>query len=168
MTTLEPPEGEASRPAQLSELWRAYELAQQHYDADLQLYSGRMNLFLVVQSALLAFVASSQQTAVNRHYLAFFGMTLCAGWLLVAVSSYQWIKTWRAHMADLGQQIKVRGNVTPSSLLFDRSQRRGTVASTARTSRGLEWFSWHVRPTLITCCLPALFLIGWIYLSGTS
>ncbi|WP_331731076.1 hypothetical protein [Streptomyces phaeochromogenes] len=166
MTTPEPAAGTPVDPP-LSDLWKAYELAQQHYDADLQLYSSRMNLFLVVQSALVAFVAGSQQPVINRHYLFFFGMALCAGWLLVAVSSYQWIKTWRAHMAGLGQQIKDRSGTSPSSILFDRPHRRTAVAPTAAFSHALEWFSWHIRPTLITCCLPALFLGGWIYLSCT-
>ncbi|MFF8360307.1 hypothetical protein ACF063_43390 [Streptomyces chartreusis] len=165
MTTPEP----ASPPAtpQLSELWKAYELAQQHYDADLELHSSRMNLFLVVQSALVAFVAG-QRGVVDRHYLAFFGMALCAGWFLVAVSSYQWIKTWRAHMSSLGQQIKDSSGVTPSSLLFDHGHRHRAVAPTAAFSRWLESFSWHIRPTLITCCLPVVFLGGWIYLSCTA
>jgi hypothetical protein len=127
-----------------------------------------MNLFLVVQSALVAFVAGSQGTVVDRHYLAFFGMALCAGWFLVAVSSYQWIKTWRAHMTSLGQQIKDSSGVAPSSLLFSRAHRHSTVAPDAAFSHWLEWFSWHIRPTLITCCLPALFLGGWIYLSCTN
>ncbi|MFF3940372.1 RipA family octameric membrane protein [Streptomyces phaeofaciens] len=162
----------ASEPAEesprLADLWKAYELAQQHYDADLQLFSSRINLFLLVQSALVAFAAGSRQTVIDRHYLAVFGISLCAGWFLVAVSSYQWIKTWRAHMVGLGQQIKDSGSVTPSSLLFDRSHRRSAVAPAARLPRGLEWFSWHIRPTLITCCLPVLFLAGWIYLGWTA
>ncbi|GAA3771988.1 hypothetical protein ACFS5L_18820 [Streptomyces phyllanthi] len=112
----------------------------------------------------MAFVAG-QRSTVDRHYLAFFGMTLCAGWLLVAVSSYQWIKTWRTHMSSLGQQIKDTSGVAPSSLLFDHTHRHNAVAPTRVFSRCLEWFSWHIRSTLITCCLPALFLAGWIYLS---
>jgi hypothetical protein len=28
----------------------------------------------------------------------------------------------------------------------------------------LEWFSWYVRPTLVICCLPVLFIGGWAYL----
>ncbi|WP_089102862.1 RipA family octameric membrane protein [Streptomyces hyaluromycini] len=165
MTAPEPVPPPAAPP--LPELWKAYELAQQHYDADLELHSSRMNLFLVVQSALVAFVAG-QRGAVDRHWLAFFGMTLCVGWLLVALSSYQWIKTWRTHMSTLGQQIKDTSGVAPSSLLFDHTHRHNAVAATGVFSRCLEWFSWHVRPTLITCCLPALFLGGWIYLSCTT
>lgn len=76
-----------------ADLWRAYELAQQHYEADLQLFSARMNLFLLIQSALVAIAGSGTQIgkgelAARRGAVACFGLALAVGWLLVASSSY--------------------------------------------------------------------------------
>jgi hypothetical protein len=53
MTALEPRADPSTNPDPMH-LWRAYELAQQHYDSNIQLFSVRMNLFLLVQSALVA------------------------------------------------------------------------------------------------------------------
>ena len=94
------------------DLWRAYDLAQRHYEVDLQLFSARMNLFLFIQSALVALVAGATQIgrvhlAASRGAVASFGLALAVGWLLVASSSYLWVKTWRAHMMNM-QRSSVR------------------------------------------------------------
>jgi hypothetical protein len=151
------------------DLWRAYDLAQRHYEVDLQLFSARMNLFLFIQSALVALVAGATQIgrvhlAASRGAVASFGLALAVGWLLVASSSYLWVKTWRAHMMQLGESLRV----DVSSGLFDHRTRQ--LAHKRSYSRQhpvwdqLESFSWFVRPTLVICCLPIIFIGGWIYL----
>jgi hypothetical protein len=54
----EPPAGSTAGSSDLPELadiWHAFELAQQHYEMDLQLFSVRMNLFLLIQRARCPF-----------------------------------------------------------------------------------------------------------------
>lgn len=150
-------------------LLRAYELAQRHYDADLQLFSARMNLFLLVQSALVAVTGSSILGGSARpvDYLgaiSVFGLVLAVAWLFVAVSSYSWVKTWRAHMMKLGRDLEKETTVPFSSGLFHRGTRKSKYPDDALFWRAIEAFSWAVRPTLVTCCLPLLFVGGWIYL----
>jgi hypothetical protein len=127
-----------------------------------------MNLFLLIQSALVAFVGTTARTGkvtllADRSAIASLGLALAIGWLLVAASSYVWIKTWRAHMMDLGQDLKAATGVTVSSALFAHGRRR-EAHKRALLPDFLEGFSWFVRPTLVTCCLPLLFIAGWIYL----
>jgi hypothetical protein len=186
--SVDPDTDSGSRDPQYEkDLWHAYELAQQHYETDLQLFSVRMSLFLVIQSALVALVGSAIRIgnlgAADRHAVAFFGIALAAGWLFVAISSYTWVKTWRAHMMTLGDELKHKAKVQVSSRLFVRSRRCHVIDSPYKYDgqdqcehdhhrrkphrlfwRTLEWFSWYVRPTLVTCCLPVLFIVGWVYL----
>jgi hypothetical protein len=154
-------------------LWRAYELAQQHYESDLQLFSTRMNLFLLIQSGLVALAGGAAQIGNIKHVadrtaVASFGLALAVAWLLVASSSYMWVKSWRAHMIELGDLLHDQAQVEVSSRLFDHQRRhnshKNAYGSQQRLWRQFEFFSWFVRPTLVTCCLPLLFIIGWIYI----
>jgi hypothetical protein len=128
-----------------------------------------MNLFLLIQSALVALTGSaaarisSSKPLADRHAIAAFGLALALGWLLVAISSYSWVKTWRAHMMTLGLQLKDACYVDPSSVLFTRDKRSARYPNDP-FSKLIESFSWYVRPTLVTSCLPVLFAVGWIYL----
>ena len=154
-------------------LWRAYELAQQHYELDLQLFSTRMNLFLIIQSGLVALAGGAAQigsikAVADRSAIASVGLALAVGWLLVASSSYLWVKTWRAHLIELGNRLHDQAHVEVSTRLFDHKRRiqshENAYGSQQRFWGQLEFFSWFVRPTLVTCCLPLLFVIGWIYI----
>lgn len=157
-----------SSPANVDNLWRAYDLAQRHYEIDLQLFATRMNLFLLIQSGLVAVVtgvagSGKSNPLVNRPALASFGLALAIAWLFAAISSYTWIKTWRAHMLQLSKDA----NIPASAAQFKHSARRDVHAkfySKQILWRQLEHFTWFVRPTLIICCLPLLFIGGWIYL----
>ena len=167
MTALEPVAHPTADPDPMH-LWRGYELAQQHYDSNLQLFSVRMNLFLLVQSALLAVggnnvLGGKVASFASRSAISSFGLVLAIGWLLVAASSYCWVKTWRAHMIELGNQLEKATRVTVSSSLFARDRRQGAFPKST-FSKPFERFSWFVRPTLVTCMLPILFMAGWIYL----
>jgi hypothetical protein len=156
-----------------TDLWRAYELAQQHYEMDLQLFSTRMNLFLLIQSGLVALAGGTAQIGninhvAGRSAVASFGLALAVAWLLVASSSYLWVKSWRAHMIELGGLLQDKAGVEVSSKLFNHERRRkshrNAYSSQQRFWEQFEFFSWFVRPTLVTCCLPLLFVIGWIYI----
>lgn len=149
-----------------ADLWHAYDRAQAHYDSDLQLFSSRMNLFLLVQSALVAVAAGSSTShmVLSQSSLAIFSLVLCIGWLLVAFSSYQWIKILRAHMSESARQLESVTGVVLSPAVFQRPVRQSLVGSASFASRLLERTSWYVRPTLVTCCLPLLFMVGWIYI----
>jgi hypothetical protein len=153
----------------ISHLLQAYDLAQKHYDSDLQLFSARMNLFLLVQSALVTVTGSSilgggdSQQNAYRGATSVFGLVLAVAWLFVAVSSYAWVKTWRAHMIALGTSLTEETSVLFSSALFDRQSRKSSYPKDHLWALA-ERFSWIVRPTLVTCCLPLLFIGGWIYL----
>jgi hypothetical protein len=162
------------RPPDLADLWRAYELAQRHYEIDLQLFTTRMNLFLLIQSALVAVTGATSKAVtgatvfiVNHSALAVFGLALAVAWLVAAISSYAWIKTWRAHMIELSDVLTKRTHVSVSHTHFDRDERQKAymrVYGEEVLSPQLEWLTWKIRPTLIICCLPLLFIGGWIYL----
>lgn len=166
----------AREPAQdrdPQDLWRAYELAQRHYELDLQLFSTRMNLFLLIQSGLVALTGGAgriddARLVADRTAVAVFGLALAAGWLVVALSSYMWVKTWRARWIELGDQLSARTRTAVASQLFDHHQRQEAhereYGQRHRLSQQLEVFSWLVRPTFVSCCLPVVFMIGWIYL----
>jgi hypothetical protein len=167
MTALEPITDPSADPNP-ADLWRGYELAQQHYDSNIQLFSVRMNLFLLVQSALVAVGGNSvlggkAASLASRSAISAFGLLLAIGWLLVAASSYCWVKTWRAHMIQLGKNLEQATGVVVSSSLFARDRRRRAFPKSI-FSKPFETFSWFVRPTLVTCLLPILFMAGWIYL----
>jgi hypothetical protein len=159
------------RPA-AADVWEAYKLAQQHYELDLQLFSTRMNLFLVIQSALAALAGGAKIAGhgftVDRTAVALFGLALAVGWLLVAVSSYTWVKTWRSHWIFLGEILWEKTGVEVSSRLFDHARRRDSherhYGERHKAWRQDEFVSWYARPTFVSCCLPVLFLVGWIYL----
>jgi hypothetical protein len=166
-----------SAPELKADLWRSYELAQQHYEMDLQLFSVRMNLFLIIQSGLFAVVGSAARIgtvklAADRGAVAAFGLALAAAWLLVAISSYLWVKTWRAHMIQLGDRLNEHTSIDVSGRFFEHARRRDSYeraySHKHRFWQQLEWLSWYVRPTLVTCCLPLLFIGGWIYLGWYS
>lgn len=149
-------------------LLKAYELAQQHYDSDLQLFSARMNLFLLVQSALVtlagsAILGNKAETSNYRGAISLFGLILAVGWLFVAVSSYAWVKTWRAHMMKIGQYLTDKTNVPFSSASFSYKTRKKSYPKDKPWFL-VQAFSYGVRPTLVICCLPLLFIAGWIYL----
>jgi hypothetical protein len=155
------------------DLWRAYELAQRHYELDLQLFSTRMNLFLLIQSGLVALTGGAGRIvgaslAMDRTAVAVFGLALAAGWLVVAVSSYMWVKTWRVKWIELGELLSAQAGPNVASALFDHGLRQNAHKREYGQRHGLwkqlEAFSWLVRPTLVSCCLPFVFMIGWIYL----
>jgi hypothetical protein len=157
--------GVGAQSPDLESLWKAYEAAQRNYDNDHQLFSGRMNLFLVVQSALVAVGASSSAPGlVGRHELAVLSIVLCVAWFAVAVSSYRWIKTWRVNLIGIGGLIEARTGITLPSSLFARSGNFASAAGSSGTDRMWHKVSWYVRPTMITCLLPLLFLGSWIYI----
>jgi hypothetical protein len=160
---------QAPRKPDLEHLWRAFELAQRHYETDLQLFSTRMNLFLLIQSALLALVGSAVRIdKVDRGAVAVFGLALAIGWQLVASSSYFWIKTWRAHWMKLGKHLSEDAQVEVPSWQFERGKRyaahKEAYSEDQRFWSHYAHFSWLVRPTMVICFLPALFIIGWIVL----
>lgn len=152
------------------DLWRAYEAAQRHYDADHQLFSARMNLFLLVQTGLLATsVATGKRgSGFGGMGIAVFGLTMSVAWLAVALSSYQWIKTWRAHVVDLAQRLKDATGIEVSGRSFVRGNRAGHTAHSSPRHRLLEKASWYVRPTVVTCCLPLIFLVSWAIAIGVN
>ncbi len=163
-----PPAPEPPGPTTAEYLLRAYELAQRHYDSDLQLFSARMNLFLLVQSALVTvtggtILGGNSKPADYLGAISVFGLILAVAWLFVAVSSYAWVKTWRAHMMTVGARLEKETSVPFSIGLFDRGSRKSMYPKDAFWTL-VEAFSWIVRPTLVTCCLPLLFIGGWIYL----
>ena len=162
------PVAESSDTEKTAYLLQAYTLAQQHYDSDLQLFSARMNLFLLVQSALVTVTGTSilgggSKPGDYRGAISLFGFILAVAWLLVAVSSYAWVKTWRAHMVAIGVRLEEDTSVLFSSALFNRTVRKTSYPKESLWTV-VETFSWAVRPTLVTCCLPLLFIGGWIYL----
>jgi uncharacterized protein (TIGR00725 family) len=130
--------------APLADLWHAYERAQQHYEHDLELFSTRMSLFLVVQSALIALLASAirlgKLSVADRHAVAIFGLALTLGWLLVASSSYMWVKTWRAHMIVLGKSLDEIVSVDISTKSFERKARKD-IEREARKAQAADAFS---------------------------
>lgn len=154
------------------DLWRAYDLAQRHYEIELQLFSTRMNLFLLIQSALVAVVGSTARTGsaglvVNRPAIAAFGLALAVAWFVAAMGSYVWIKTWRAHMIQLSGCLKESTYIVVSHAHFKHKRRQETHESIYRDQlfwKQFEWLTWFIRPTFIICCLPLLFIGGWIYL----
>jgi hypothetical protein len=161
--------GEPSAPSELAGLWRAFELAQRHYETELQLFSVRMNLFLLIQSALVALFGSVSKA--DQGVVAVFGLLLAMGWGLVAGSSYLWVKTWRAQWIVLGDSLHARTNIEVPSRFFDRKNRQNVYEraySKQRFWKKYESFSWKVRPTVVTCCMPALFIVGWIALLITA
>jgi hypothetical protein len=162
------------RPPDPADLWRAYELAQRHYEIDLQLFTTRMNLFLLIQSALVAVTGATSKAVtgatvftVNHSALAVFGLALAVAWFVAAISSYAWIKTWRAHMIELSDDLTKRAHVPVSHTHFDHKKRYGAYERGYGEEvlwKRLEWLTWKIRPTSIICCLPLLFIGGWIYL----
>jgi hypothetical protein len=159
---------ESPANADAADLLHAYELAQKHYDSDLQLFSARMNLFLLVQSALVtvagsAILGSKADTLGYRGPTSLFGLILAVGWLFVAISSYAWVKTWRAHMMIIGGHLQDKTKATFSAALFHHGIRKEFYPKD-KFWPFAEAFSWIVRPTLVTCCLPLLFIMGWVYL----
>jgi len=146
MTALEPITDPSADPNP-ADLWRAYELAQQHYDSNIQLFSVRMNLFLLVQSALVAVGGNSvlggkAVSLASRSAISAFGLLLAIGWLLVAASSYCWVKTWRAHMIQLGKNLEQATGVVVSSSLSPATGdgghfRNPSSRSLLKHSRGL-------------------------------
>ena len=160
-----------SREPSPADLWHSYDLAQQHYDSNIQLFSVRMNLFLLVQSALVAVAGNTvlggkAEPFAGRTAISSIGLLLAIGWLLVASSSYCWVKTWRAHMMELGERLQTVTGVSVSSSLFAQDLRRRAFPK--GTFSGLfERFSWFVRPTLVTCFLPISSLRVGSILAGT-
>jgi hypothetical protein len=175
---------EQQPPADLDRgyLLKAYELAERHYEMDLQLFSARMSLFLLVQTGLVAAVGSTLLKSGTFTYggpISLFGSLLAFAWLLVAASSYCWIKMWRWHLYNLGERLTDKADgVILFSLLFhrdhiktthplklhrDRRQTDERVADSPKLTI-FERFSYYARPTLVTCCLPLLFIGGWIYI----
>jgi hypothetical protein len=160
--------GQRRQGADQADLWQAYLLAQQHYEVDLQLFSTRMSLFLVIQSALVAFVGGGVRlTGIHIAHptaVAVFGLMLSASWQVVAVSSYTWVKTWRAKWIEIGNLLHDSTGVDVSARLVDRDRRRDAhhkaYSQRHRMSRQLEALSWLIRPTFISCRLPALFTLG--------
>ncbi|MDQ6949347.1 MAG: hypothetical protein M3256_24620 [Actinomycetota bacterium] len=151
------------RSAEKEDLWRAYEHAQKFYEADLQLFSTRMNLFFVVNGALITVaVAAVGRNSGNyglhardRLSAGVLGLLLCVVWFLVALSSYEWILEWRRQLATLGAKLKLVVNVSLAVEAFD--------SSTAKNPLGRA--AWRVRPTLWTCLLPLLFMGAWVYVA---
>ena len=173
----------ASAEAERDDLWRAYEHIQQHYETDLQLFSVRMNMFLLIQSGLVALLGSSVASGTAdvphlRTAAASFGLAMAAAWLLVAVSSYSWLKTWRAQMTSLAlkldpQKKEFGGTFDPDvrrCLHRDaygpgrsKPDQRRLIGRPQPLWRMSESLSWFVRPTFVTCCLPIIFIAAWIY-----
>ena len=156
---------------EVADLWRAYDLALQHYQADLELFSTRMSLFLLIESALVALVGSGKVSMVNPRDAAYFGLALTVAWSVSATGSYMWIKTWRAHMLKLGGDLEERTRVAVSVLNFQRSRRHAIHGQVyghqyrQRFWKQLEFLTWYVRPTFVFCCVPLVFMAGWIYLA---
>lgn len=147
--------------------WTSYELAQRHYETDLQLFSTRMNLFLVIQSALFAVALGGASNGKPNNYqtlLAVLGLALSTAWLAVAVSSYHWIKTWRAQLVAIGHELSTKTGIPTSSAGFIESHRKSLNHNHRFLPRFNERLSWYLRPTLITGLLPVMFLVSWIFL----
>jgi hypothetical protein len=172
-------EDEAERQPSVSwnpeHLLKAYELAQKHYETDLQLFSVRMSLFLLVQTGLVAAIGSTLTRPAAINYggaISAFGMLLALAWLLVAFGSYSWLKAWRRHLIKVGGYLndvigKCHNNdILFSMVLFDREQRDSRHPNDRQLD--IPEFWWHIRPTLVTCCLPLLFMGGWIYIGFKS
>lgn len=162
---------EPGREVLTEDVWRAYEAAQKHYDADHTLFTNRMNLFLVVESALLAVATnsvwrSSPGVSVQLQVgVTIFGVVLSAAWLAVAISSYRWVKVWRRHLITLGEVWEAKTGVVPSSAIFSKARRDDEVNSATGSSLVFaDGFAWTVRPTLIICALPIVYASGWIAL----
>ena len=139
----------------------------------LRLRTARESRALLAQTNLWRAYGGAAQigsikAVADRSAIASFGLALAVGWLLVASSSYLWVKTWRAHLIELGNRLHDQAHVEVSTRLFDHKRRiqshENAYGSQQRFWGQLEFFSWFVRPTLVTCCLPLLFVIGWIYI----
>ena len=155
---------------------KVYELTEGHYEMDLQLFSVRMSLFLLVQTGLVAAVSGSVLKAEPFKYdgaIAIFGAVLAFAWLLVAVSSYCWISMWRWHLCNFGKLInneinEKRRKGKPKEVFFFTLLHDPKCLRKEGPSEGFlkltKWFYSRVRPTVITCCLPFLFITGWIYI----
>lgn len=159
-----------SREVETSDIWKAYEAAQKHYDADFTLFTNRMNLFLVVESALIALAVGALTrgvgpgTASVQQAISIFGLLLSVAWFAAAAGSYRWVKVWRRHMVSLGEVWEARTGVTPSAAIFSRDRR--SAARRGDNDNLLLYpgsYEWYIRPTLIACGLPVLYSGAWIY-----
>ena len=136
---------------------RAYELTQRHYENDLNLFSTRMNLFIVVQSALLALAASAVSLGGkplshrDRTVIAIFGISLCIVWELVASGAYWWLCRWQAVLEAAAKHEQARVLPLFSFVFADRP------------TTGLFRAFWWIRPTRVTLALPLLFAAAWIF-----
>jgi hypothetical protein len=153
-------------------IWKAYEAAQKHHDSDLTLFNTRTNLFLVVETALITVAtagllskAGSPPPLAARIAISCFGVALSIAWLTASVGAYNWTKEIRIYMVDLGKTWTLLTSIQTSSEVFAR---RHLVVG----ARGRWWRHWwrivtSVRPTLIFCVLPFIYILGWIALPFT-
>ena len=141
-------------------MWRAFDAAQRFYEADVQSFTNRINLFLAIESALLAVVVTSivgqgdASTTLDPTAVPIFGMALSVIWLVVSISSYSWIVEWRRELISAGRRLRDLTGVTLPLGAFLRSTQRAWLP------RAL----WYLRPTLWTGLLPLLYIAAWTYL----
>lgn len=144
------------------DLWRGYEQAQKHYEADLQLFSNRMNLFFGVHAALLTVTVAAVGThgttgnalpQHDRYPLAIIGLLLSVIWFLVAASSYAWILEWRRQLLLLADKLRAATSVELAIMAFEKPGADHTLGRVIL----------KVRPTMWSCVLPLVFVGAWIY-----
>src|SRR5262249_23048525 len=111
----------------------------------------------------------------SRGAVACFGLALAVGWLLVAGSSYLWVKTWRAHMVQLADDLDKSAHVEVSGRIFDRGRRRDGFKRAYRRhhrlSDPLEFFSLSARliagvGSSVASLRPGMSLSSPVQLSG--
>ncbi|GGM16251.1 RipA family octameric membrane protein [Nakamurella endophytica] len=145
---------------------KLYELAIQSYHTDLNLYTTRMNLFLLVESAGVGLVFTDR--ARYNSGIAWFGLVVACAWAAVAASSYVWIYRFRQEAVNAGLELWKPTSTSPAAarqlLAFVNVFEPGITAS---RGGGLhKWMShlgsFFVRPSGLMALLPFLFGVGWI------
>ena len=160
------------RDIDADQIWKAYEAAQKHHDSDLTLFNTRTNLFLVVETALITVATAGLLSKVGnppplaaRLAISGFGVALSIAWLVASVGGYNWTKTIRLYMVDLGKTWTLVTSIQTSSEVFGRRH--------LATDRDACWWRrwWRIvtsaRPTVVFCVLPFIYILGWVALPLT-
>ena len=128
------------------------DMAQRQYENELNLFSTRMSLFLVVNSGLLAATGfiRGEEPVVDSAVVAAAGFALSTIWFAVAFTADRWVYTWRLQWCRAWDSVPVDRRLTS---VF-------TVKAWARFS--------PARPTAWTLLLPLGFAVawGWIFQSA--
>lgn len=65
----------------------------------------------------------------------------------------------------LAEQLEERVDVRPSAILFRKHFMVTALSVPGNAGRSrLSTFAWYVRPTLVSCTLPVIFVFAWLFL----